>query len=52
MKLYNRLKGKLNLKIGAHLKLASSQLFRQKFLIDFVYRASMAVALKDDESQG
>jgi len=41
MSLFTSLGKKLNLKIGAHMKLASHNLFRQKYLIDFVYKAQL-----------
>ena len=43
MQLYQNIGKKANIKIGAHLKLVSEQLFRQKFLIEFVYKAHLSV---------
>ena len=41
----------INLKIGGYLKLASSQLFRQKYLIDFLYKAQMALTAAKEKEQ-
>ena len=38
-KLHESMGKKCNLKIGAHMKLSSDHLFRQKFLVDFIYKA-------------
>ena len=52
MNMYFANKGKsTNLKIGAHMKLVRSQLFRQKYLIDFIYQAQTAVATKQEEDK-
>lgn len=54
MNLYFNREKKGNLKIGHHLKLANHQLFRQEFLVEFVYKVHLAGAnskMKDDDAK-